>query len=144
MSYITYAQLVDASNRAIGTHQNPLVFQIARAAIQSILSISFNVDGSIGDHIVIPAVPGQRIKVLSLSVFSPSGPGAVMATFTDGIGGDALFQFPAQAPADSVFTFETAANPPAFLFATSPGNPLNLNLNATNQVLANITYWMDS
>lgn len=142
MSYIQFAELVDSSGNPSGTAANPLITQPSSKIPQAIQSIT-DTETAAGNHVVIAGVAGKRIKVFALSAFAPSATTAVTATFTDGIAGATLFTVLAEAPAQAVFAFGIAVSLPSFLFATSPGNGLIMNLSASDQVTANASYWIE-
>jgi hypothetical protein len=142
MAYATSAQLIDSNSQPVGTEVNPLIVQNARALGETLYSITGS-GSTAGDKIIIAAVAGKRIKVYAFSAFAPTSTTAVTATFQDGIGGASLFTALIQAPNQASFAFGIATSVPTFLFATSAGNGLNMNLSAATLVTANISYWLD-
>jgi len=136
-------QLVDASLSVCGIPLNPLFIENAAKTAETIQSICGK-DAAAGNLVLVPGVAGKHIKVFALSCFAPAGTAIVTATFTDGAGGSALFIMPTQAPNQATFSFGIAVSAPTFLFATSPGNDLVMNLDsAAAAVSANLSYWIE-
>jgi hypothetical protein len=154
VSYPVQAQLIDGGGNAIGTTGNPIVMQSTTGTAanpvivqespttaETILSIT-GTQAIAGDTTIIAAVAGLRIRVFALSIFAPSGTSPVTLTLTDGPAGPALWTAVVQAPNQAAFTFGQATHIPTFLFATSAGKALVMNLSAaTVSVTANLSYW---
>jgi len=137
---MSLAILVDHNSQPVGVAAAPLV--VAEADIE--FECATGTGMASGDHVVVPAVPGKKIKVFALSVFAPTSTALVNIQFTDGPGGPPLFTVPAQSPNQAVFTFGLAVGKPFYLFGTSAGNDLNMNLDAaTTKVVVNASFWLD-
>lgn len=135
------ATLLDPNANLVGTQLHPLIVQAANpGAVVQALSGNLN---AAGDHILVPGTSGKKVHLYAFSLFAPAGTALLTITFSDGIGGAVLFSALAQAPNQSIFSFQTATTYPTFLFQTSAGNALNLNLSLASQVLANLSYWID-
>jgi hypothetical protein len=136
------AQLVDNTQTPVGTDALPMVVRTAVSATETLISMS-GADAAAGNKVLVAGQAGKQIKVYALSVFAPSAASLVTATFTDGAAGPLLYSVPVQSTNQAIFTFATAVNPPVFLFQTSPGNDLVLNLSAAGNITANMSYWVN-
>lgn len=97
---------------------------------------------SSGDNTVVSAVSSKRIKVIAFSLITASTT-AVTGTFKDNTAGTAVATYPLQAIASTNFGITQATSAPSFLFASTAGNPLVLNLSAAQSVTYSITYFDD-
>lgn len=93
-----------------------------------------------GDTVIVPALPigtmNTRVKVLAYEVSA-----SVPVTFKDGAGGVALWTPAFLSPGPSASNLSTTA--PSFLFGTSAGNGLVLNVSAAGTVTYSISYWQN-
>src|SRR5712691_9582119 len=87
---------------------------------RTIKSVAISVSAS-GDNTIVPAVSGKRIKVVAYTL---QAVGTVNAKWRDGSSADLTGQFNFQAREG----ISPAASPPGWLFGTSAGNALVLNL----------------
>jgi hypothetical protein len=141
VAYPVQAQLIDGQGNAIGTVSNPVVIRASPTAGETIVSVTGS-DSTAGNSIVVAGVAGQRIRVFAISLFAPSGTTPVTVTLTDGLAGPALWTAVVQAPNQSAFSFGTATSAPTFLFATTAGNGLVMNLSAAVVAVGfNLSYW---
>ena len=91
-----------------------------------------------GNNSIIAAVGGKTIKVFSYCL---QGNGTVNAKFTDGAGGtqlSALWNL-----ISGMNILPAAIQPPSYLFKTTAGNELTMNLSGTVVVQYEITYTDD-
>lgn len=91
-----------------------------------------------GDNIIVAAVTGKRIKVCAFSIQSTAVT-TVSTIFKDGAATDLTGAYEWKAREG----LTSSISPNAFLFATSAGNALILNLSAATQVVGHVTYWDD-
>ena len=136
------AALLDSNTIWIGTPDNPLNVRFAGLP-ETIQALSVNLTTA-GDHVLIPAIPGKVVKIFAFSMFAAAGSTSVTVTFTDSVGGTTLFAALAQAANQNIFSFGEATSLPTFLFATSAGNALNVNLSGAAQLLVNISFWEET
>jgi hypothetical protein len=140
---LVQAQLVDGTLAVCGTPDNPLIVEASSKSAEVFKSMSGS-NGVAGDTVLIAGVAGKSIKVYALSAFAPNAATLVTAKFTNGAGGAVLYLMPVQTPNQATFAFGLAVSAPTFLFATSPGNALVLNLDSASQVVSlNISYWIE-
>lgn len=92
--------------------------------------------GAAGDNTIVSAVATKRIKAYVVKFGST---GTVSAKWKDGAGTDLEGAMDFQAREG----YTEAVTPPAFLFATSPGNALVLNLSLAVPVRGRVSYWDD-
>lgn len=123
-------------------------------AIQQTTTITVNSNGktmktvtgtvsSSGDNTVINSVSTKRLKIFAYALFSATTTSNT-CIFKDGSGGTSLWTIPLQAPASStIFGANLAVDVPSFLFATTAGNALILNLSQAQTVTYSLTYWDD-
>ena len=95
-----------------------------------------------GDNTIVALVTEKRIKVNAYALFTQSTT-TVIATFKDGTSTSKWTVPLVSFSSSTVFGANLALAPPSFLFATSPGNLLNLNLSSGNTVYYSISYWDD-
>lgn len=108
---------------------------------KSIKSLTGTASSS-GDNTIISAVTSKRLKVCSYALFTAST-SAVTCTFKDGAAGTALWTVPLQALASTQYGANLAVPAPAFLFGTSAGTLLNLNLSGAISVVWSVSYYDD-
>lgn len=91
---------------------------------------------------LIALVAAKRIKVFCYGLFTTSTT-AIVAKFQSNALTD-KWTIPLQAPAaNSYFGANLAVSPPDFLFATTAGEKLTLNLSTANPVIYSLSYWDD-
>lgn len=93
-----------------------------------------------GNNIVIAAVPGSKIRVVSYSLQTDSTT-LLLARFTDGAGGTGIWRTRFRAPTDIQVGSNLSISPPNFLFETSAGNALIMNLDSAQDVDYSFTYY---
>lgn len=91
---------------------------------------------------IVGAVASKRLKVQSYALLTSSTT-AVTATFKSAAAGTALWTVPMQAGTGTVFGANLSTQCPAFLFATTAGELLELSLSSAVSVTYSITYWDD-
>lgn len=134
------AKLIDHGLNDFGTPDNPLFTAgVISASIGSIKSVS-STNTAAGDHIVVAAIPNNRIVVFALSIFASTGVNSTI-NFTDGPGGIVLFSALAISTNQSSMQFGQAVSLPSFLFYTGIGNALIMNLSTAITGVANISYF---
>lgn len=89
---------------------------------------------SSGDNEIVAAVTGRRIKVTSFSI---QATGTVNAKWKDGGSTDLTGAYNWQAREGIAMGLAA----PAFLFATTAGNALNLNLSGAVSVVGHVSYF---
>lgn len=93
-----------------------------------------------GNNTVIAAVPGSKIRVVSYSLQTDSTT-LLLARFTDGAGGTGLWRTRFRAPTDVEVGSNLSTTAPNFLFETSAGNALIMNLDSAQDVDYSFTYY---
>ena len=92
------------------------------------------------DTDIVAAVASKRIKVYAYSLISASTTSNTI-TFQDN-GVTPIWTVPLQAPAaSSMFGANLAVSPPGFLFATTAGLKLRLDVSAAVNVTYSVAYW---
>jgi len=91
-----------------------------------------------GDNTIVAAVGGKCIKVYTYAL---NGTGTVNAKFTDGASGTQL-SILWRLLANTAIT-PASVNPPSFLYKTTAGNALILNLSGAVGVEVEVSYWDD-
>jgi len=104
----------------------------------AILRTSFNLT-TIGDHVVIPGVFRQRIKVIGMLIIVSDD---VDVQVLDWPGGSELTGVLSLAGDGNGFILPQA-DPAAHWFETNPGNGLNISLSANVQVGGCIVYYVE-
>ena len=88
-----------------------------------------------GTNVVVAAVPGKRLKVFSFGIQVTSG--TCGAKFTDGASADMTGRFAFNSREGLAF----AVAPPAYLFGTSIGNALVLDMDSAVNFAGFVSYW---
>jgi hypothetical protein len=88
---------------------------------------------------VVPAVSGKRIKVYAYKLV-PSAPGTNTTVTLNWRDGSATDLEGPQVAISQQALIETVS-PPAFLFATTAGNSLDLVITGTGSVAGRVSYW---
>lgn len=89
-----------------------------------------------GNNTIVNAVAGSKIKVMAFAI---QAQGTVNVKFKDGISSDLIAALSFQAREGTAL----ATSYPSFLFSTSSGNALVLNLDASQVVNGFVTYWTE-
>ncbi len=90
---------------------------------------------TVGLNEIVPAVPGKSIYVFAILVINSSG----SAITIDWFDGNTALSGPTKHSTKGGYTINST--PPSFLFKTSIGQPLNLNLSASRNVGGFVSYW---
>lgn len=115
---------------------------IARPSGKTLKTAS-GVCSSSGNNTIITAVTSKRLKVYRAKL-TYIGTTAVVAYFRDGTAGAELDRTNLQSPASvTVGDDSGAVPPPEFLFGTTAGNALILNLSSAQSVHYSVQYWDD-
>lgn len=93
-----------------------------------------------GETVVIAAAAGQRLRIMAYSLQTNSTVD-LLVRMLDGPGGSEIWRTRFQAPADIVVGSNLSTSSPSFLFQTSVGGSLVLELSAAEDVDYNFTYW---
>lgn len=89
---------------------------------------------------LINAVPSKRLKIYAYSIISESTV-SNKATFQSG--STNLWATPLRAITGTVVGSNMAVSVPTFIFATTAGEGLTINLSTTEAVTYNLSYWDD-
>lgn len=95
---------------------------------------------SSGNNTIVSAVTGKKITVFAVKLLSVTTT-ALTAAWQDGASGTEIWRDYIQTPASVVGGANLAVTPPGFLFQTSSGTLLNLNLSSAVAVHYAISYW---
>lgn len=106
---------------------------LGNGAGKTLRSASFSISAT---GTVVSAVPGKRLKVYAAKVIVDAALGVL---FRDG-GATALEGSQALAANGG---FIEQVTPPEFLFATSPGNSLDLQITGVGTAAGRVSYWDD-
>lgn len=101
-----------------------------------------SVTGSVStDTDIVSAVASKRIKVYRISLLVIS---TTLVTVTmQSNASTAKATYPLQGPASVTVGIAESVDPPAFLFATTAGEKLTLDVSAAVTVYYNVSYWDD-
>lgn len=117
---------------------------VAVDGIKSLKTVTSGVTAITTDTDIIAAVASKRIKVVSYALFTDSTTQNVVVFKSNGTGGTALWTVPLQSPASgSVFGANLATGAPDFLFATTAGQKLTIDVSAAVNLWYSITYYDD-
>jgi hypothetical protein len=91
-----------------------------------------------GDHNIIAAVAGKKLRVVSYSI-TTTGTTAMVCTFKSGT--TELWKLILQAPSGAAVGANLSTQAPYHLFETGAGVALNLNTDQAQQVAWSVTYY---
>ena len=89
---------------------------------------------------IVPAVANRLIKVSAWALYTTNTT-EVICQFLDG--SSPVWTVPLQTVQNTVQGFDMSTALPGFLFCTSVGNALGLNLSPSASVIYNVTFWAD-
>lgn len=95
------------------------------------------------DTDVIAAVTSKRIKVHAFSLYTFGTSASVILFKSNGVAGTLLWTACAQAVSSTVFGTGQSVNPPDFLFATTAGQKLTIDVGNTDTIYYSISYQAD-